>query len=825
MPGIVDSPAAGNLALEAQGTNALPASAGEVLGVAAAEGFAHAFPSLTAARQTGELGIEPNTGLPLGVLGATRPEGFFGPTLSPEEANAKYGIPGELSWSSPVPAGLAAEQQARKRESLRRADVIARNESPILGGAVARFGAGLVGGLPGIVDPLNLATAFIPFVPEARAAIMAATPLGRFGLGAIQGAAGQALLTPVQALLSAQDHEDYGAVDALLNIALGGIFGGGLHVLTGGPGDRLVRAAPGEAIAAAASPPEIREAQLRAGIADLLDERPVTGPATATDALRYSERNGERFANGPDGTDRLGEISPEIAQAIGREAAPIRLPEGDGRYGEQHLKLPRRAAEIRSAGYNDEVEFAADIARNFNAIYRGDDDRLLLAKENGSPLVAVVELSRRQNHWSIVTASLRRPDYLAKQELLWKRPGPGAPPPPAGGLPLAPGGQSSAPDVDTPAGAVETPEPPEGRFEPPLTEGAAPYERVPRPPQRLAMFLRGLGGVRDEGGELRAMGALRQRPGLMNRNGLPLDEATLRAWEAGFLPGPNGAMGERPEINELLDALDRDLRGRPVYSDQDHLAVLAHDEALARNAEIDRLSADLGIPARGLSREQFWDEVANPLSQDELRRETLARDEAFAAAYDAAEARAAELTPPAEMYDRGQLRTLEEMEAELAQRDRQEAAAQRGGSGAAAAAEPEFGPVDAGALQAGARQRRGGAGARQRADEEAGHRGPRAEAETVETLAAIEAEIAELEREIAAAGESAETGRQVGDRQMDLSPVAKPFLLDRIASRARGAAEDLSEHERQLIERERQLDLEDWVKIVRQAGLCLASRI
>ena len=88
-------------------------------------------------------------------------------------------------------------------------------------------------------------------------------------------------------------------------------------------------------------------------------------------------------------------------------------------------------------------------------------------------------------------------------------------------------------------------------------------EAPKRPPQRLISFLRNAGGIQDQMGEVTNLtGGKRYRGfGLVSSRGMPLDEAGLQAWEAGFIPTP-----ERPTIAEFLDYLDRDLAGDPVYS-------------------------------------------------------------------------------------------------------------------------------------------------------------------------------------------------------------------------------------------------------------------
>lgn len=115
------------------------------------------------------------------------------------------------------------------------------------------------------------------------------------------------------------------------------------------------------------------------------------------------------------------------------------------------------------------------------------------------------------------------------------------------------------------------------------------------------------GGIEDRGGDLKSMGAAewhRGKPGrrkllrptqddsptfipLGQQNANTPDELALRAQEAGFLP-----MGERPTIADLYDAIERELRGQPVYAEDrsgmtdqvreaaDDLAALLEQEGL-----------------------------------------------------------------------------------------------------------------------------------------------------------------------------------------------------------------------------------------------------
>lgn len=142
----------------------------------------------------------------------------------------------------------------RQQAQLARQQILAR--------AGSSFGTQLSAGLAAsIIDPINIASAFVPVVGEARYAAMigrAATPLARAGVragvGALEGAVGAAIIEPLPLLAARQDQTDYDLSDSLANIAFGAVLGGGLHTVGGAVTDRLRRniatetdAAPGVA--------------------------------------------------------------------------------------------------------------------------------------------------------------------------------------------------------------------------------------------------------------------------------------------------------------------------------------------------------------------------------------------------------------------------------------------------------------------------------------------------------------------------------------------------------------------------------------------------
>lgn len=101
----------------------------------------------------------------------------------------------------------------------------------------------------------------------------------------------------------------------------------------------------------------------------------------------------------------------------------------------------------------------------------------------------------------------------------------------------------------------------------------------------LSQFLKQSGGLQDFQGELKALGANEVR-GLVKDGGIKLDEATRLAWENGYIQGQ-----ERPEINELLDALSEDIAGNFVYAEQKQESEASYIRQLSE--DFDRAGVDI----------------------------------------------------------------------------------------------------------------------------------------------------------------------------------------------------------------------------------------
>lgn len=259
----------------------VPTDTGDVFGAAFDEAFS-TNPSTAAYR------LEEFSQQDQGRAAVMGPESYFGPNAGRLEPETPL-VGAEQARDQVAGAGLdikipdqGIRQGAldilmqRHQEQLARQQIMARAG----GGSMPTKIAGSLAA--SLLDPLNIASAFVPVVGEARYARLlagAASPLGRAavrgGVGALEGSVGAAIVEPLPLLAAQQDQTDYGLSDSLANIALGGLLGGGLHSVGGAVSDALRRRLATEppAVDAGAA---ARQAEAARGIdlGRLLDEDP-----------------------------------------------------------------------------------------------------------------------------------------------------------------------------------------------------------------------------------------------------------------------------------------------------------------------------------------------------------------------------------------------------------------------------------------------------------------------------------------------------------------------------------------------------------------------
>lgn len=647
------------------------------------------------------------------------------PQLDPKTANERFGIPGHLSFDQPISEFSARDLYEHKHAELVRQDIIERRAGGVATGAVARLGTGL---LAGLLDPLNLAVGLVPIVGEARVAgllgrgaIEAMGAAERAGVraiaGGVSGGVGMAALQPVEKVLSLSERDDFTMADALRNIAFGAALGGGLHVVGGAVADRVTgRYANPITQRLEDAGPETRAELLQGAVAQHVADEPVNVARALdlADAVR-AERNIGRAAVEAETIHPFARV--EIRENRGG-GFDVETPLEGVMHADTRAAAEQIANRYRRLPPEAQIAYSDITGRNYAEDWRNN----------------AVDIDAAQRAAEAPPDGPRQRQTQAINELAQR-------PEPAGETALAateaakvgetlPDIERQIAEMETEQGIIPASARPvaAGERAPAEAQGTEPAIGViPAPPSRLAAFLKREGGLRDETfsrrmptirgraaaranpTDLRSIGA-GDVPGLIKaRTGMTLDDAALRAWEAGYLPE---AGTERATINHLLDALSDDLRGVARYSERDLEAARVHGEALARNAEVDRLSNELGIETRGKSRAQFFDEVRDRLSVEEAAR----RADSLAAAHEtnlaAAERRAQEWTAQRGEawepdYHPGRPRTLEELEDAYRQEEAARWTAES--SGGAGRAEPAAG--SAGTVQAGGGSGGGGAGA------------------------------------------------------------------------------------------------------------------
>jgi hypothetical protein len=224
----------------------VPAPLSDTLSAASVEAWLRSpFDSSRRSMELGrEMGGEPvDLGGEFGFDNRSEPAS---PRLGAEAARARIKDEG-LDLKVPdagIPQGALDILIKRKKEENQRKATFARGPSDLWSQA-AQFGVGVGVSL---LDPLNVASAFIPIVGPARysaALAQAGSAMGRAGVrarfGAIEGAAGAAIVEPIVYGAAQHEQADYGLSDSLLNLAFGTVLGGGLHTGLGAAGDALAR--------------------------------------------------------------------------------------------------------------------------------------------------------------------------------------------------------------------------------------------------------------------------------------------------------------------------------------------------------------------------------------------------------------------------------------------------------------------------------------------------------------------------------------------------------------------------------------------------------
>jgi hypothetical protein len=153
------------------------------------------------------------------------------PLIPRDELNKKYSNIGLLFEQDEKQSTVDLLADSKLKE-IDRANRFARGQTGVVAGTL-KFATGLGVSL---ADPLNIASAFVPVVGQARFASLVARQgftTARLAKGVVEGAVGAALIEPIVYGVAQAEQADYGLMDSFLNVTFGTIIGGGLHVGVG----------------------------------------------------------------------------------------------------------------------------------------------------------------------------------------------------------------------------------------------------------------------------------------------------------------------------------------------------------------------------------------------------------------------------------------------------------------------------------------------------------------------------------------------------------------------------------------------------------------
>lgn len=280
--------------------------------------------------------------------------GTASPLLSPDDARAQLkerGIEGQIEIPESGIRQKTLDILAEHRiEQNRRNAILAR--SP---GGLALNAAGVVGTLAiSSLDPVNIASAFLPVVGEARYArmleaagesVLRRTAV-RAGVGAAEGITGGALLEPLHIASANAFQDDYTMNDSLANLAFQGLFGAAMHQIPAAAhwlGRRLSRGIP----------VETQKAALSESISAMMEDRQprvselIEGIGRSELMGSTSLSRAERF----DPTLEPGRFEPETGT--------LRVPEEEAR-ASRTAAVEARAREIEPEAFAEHDRLRAE---------------------------------------------------------------------------------------------------------------------------------------------------------------------------------------------------------------------------------------------------------------------------------------------------------------------------------------------------------------------------------------------------------------------------------------------------------------------------------
>ena len=282
-----------------------------------------------------------------------------------------------------------------------------------------------------LADPINIASAFIPVVGEARFASLVA----RQGLtkargirGVVEGAVGAAAVEPIVLTAATAEQADYGLMDSFLNVTFGSIIGGGLHVGAGALKDFRTRRAFED---------RIEEARKAAGITDgedpavnlykeyypetsrVMKELAETDPETRR--LLLARALADLIEDNPVNVKPIADLDPKLREAQINDVVPVNERVNTTRIVDENIGTTERVVTEDNKGtrvFKKEDEL--DIIKVEDVLRQKDIDQRNLDLENRSIEDELNIIKNRQKDLEIEESAELKQARIESQEVVVK---------------------------------------------------------------------------------------------------------------------------------------------------------------------------------------------------------------------------------------------------------------------------------------------------------------------------------------------------------------------------------------------------------------------
>jgi len=367
-------------------------------------------------------------------LEANRNEDTNEPLISKDELNKKYSNL-DLFFEQDEKQSTVDILVNRKTLERERQSIIARgpegsfnpfNSGFYTGGA--KLGTSLA---VSIADPINIASAFIPVVGEARFASLVA----RQGLtkargirGVVEGAVGAAAVEPIVLTAATAEQADYGLMDSFLNVTFGSIIGGGLHIGAGALKDFRTRRAFEDRVEAARNAAGITDGEDPAvnlykeyypETSRVMKELAETDPETRR--LLLTRALSDLIEDNPVNVKPIADLDPKLREAQINDAVPVNERVNTTRIVDENIGTTERVVTEDNKGtriFKKEDEL--DVIKVEDVLRQKDIDQRNLDLENRSIEDELNIIKERQKDLDIEESAELKQARTDSQEIVAK---------------------------------------------------------------------------------------------------------------------------------------------------------------------------------------------------------------------------------------------------------------------------------------------------------------------------------------------------------------------------------------------------------------------